>query len=154
MKKIAAALIVALTVVGISSAQTAAPAQPQAQTQQTVTVSGKLELIDGFIGVKAGGTTYYTRGLERLVGFVKDLQEGAQVKLEGYAYPLGTPSGYSVLIVTKVTFGGKDYELPKGMMGGRFGRAGGFGQGGMMGPDGRGGMMGPNSRGGMPRRGR
>jgi hypothetical protein len=135
MKKIVAALIVVLAVAGVSSAQTAAPSQ--AQAQQTVTVSGKLELIDGFISVKSGGTTYYTRGLERVVGFIKDLQEGAQVKLEGYAYPLGLPSGYSTLVVTKVTIGGKDYELPKGGMMGRLGRAGAAGKG-MMGMNGRG----------------
>jgi hypothetical protein len=126
MKKIFAALILVLAVAGISSAQAATTTQ--AQAQQIVTISGKLELVDGFISVKSGGTTYYTRGLERIVGFVKDLQEGAQVKLEGYAHPLGLPSGYSVLMVTKVTVGGKDYELPRNGGLGRFGMAGAPGQ--------------------------
>jgi len=141
MKRIIVTLAAALALAGAASAQVAATAP--AQAPQTVTVSGKLELIDGFIGLKSGGTTYYTRGLDRLVGFVKDLQEGAQVKLEGYAVPLGTPSGYSYLIVTKVTVGGKDYELPQTGAHGRFGMAGAgtVGPGDMMGMNGRRGSM-------------
>jgi hypothetical protein len=130
MKKTVSALVLVLAAAAIAMAQ-AAPAAP-ATAQQTVTISGKLELIDGFISVKSGGTTYYTRGLDRIVGFVKDLQEGAQVKLEGYAYPVGLPSGYSMLMVTKVTVGGKDYELPRMGAFGRFGKAGANGQNGMM----------------------
>jgi hypothetical protein len=146
MKKTLSALILVLAVAGLAVAQ-AAPAA-SAPAQQTVTVSGKLELIDGFISVKSGGTTYYTRGLNRIVGFVKELQEGAQVKLEGYAYPLGLPSGYSMLMVTKVTVGGKDYELPRAGALGRFGKAGSMGQGGRMGmmDDRRGAMGGRGGR--------
>jgi hypothetical protein len=141
MKKTVSALVLILAAAGIAMAQ-AAPAAPTT-AQQTVTVSGKLELIDGFISVKSGGTTYYTRGLDRIVGFVKELQEGAQVKLEGYSYPLGLPSGYSMLMVTKVTVGGKDYELPRMGALGRFGNAGANGQNGMMGTmNGRRGAMG------------
>ena len=139
MKKIVAALIVAFALAAVSAAQSPAPAN--AQAQETVTVSGKLELIDGYIGLKSGGATYYVRGIERLVGFIKDLQEGAQVKLVGYAYPLGLPSGYSTLIVTKLTVGGKDYDLPKAGMMGRGGMRGNYGQG-MMDMKGRGGAMG------------
>lgn len=120
-KKIIAALIAACLIAGALTAQTAATVQ----TQQTVTVSGKLELIDGHIGLKSGGTTYYVQGLGRLVGFVKDLQEGSQVKIEGYAQPLGLPSGYAFLIATKLSFGGKDYDLS--MNGRGFNRAKSFG---------------------------
>jgi len=135
MKKIVATLFIALAMAAVAFAQI------PAQEQETVTVSGKLELIDGYIGLKSGGTTYYVRGLERLVGFIKDLQEGAQVKLVGYAYPLGLPSGYSMLVAAKVTVGGKDYDLPKAGIAGRRGMAGNYGQG-MMDMNGRGGAMG------------
>jgi hypothetical protein len=55
------------------------PAWPQ--QQQVATISGKLELIDGMIGLEAGGVSHYTPRLRQLVGFVRDLQEGATVTL-------------------------------------------------------------------------
>jgi hypothetical protein len=130
------AALAAVAIASSASAQAqAAPAQaqPQGQAQrQLVTISGKLELIDGMIGLKSGGTAYYTPRLRILVGFVKDLQEDATVNLTGYAYPLPNRAGYAVFFVTKVSFGGKDYDL--GQRGGPFGGRGwGEGRGGMMG---------------------
>jgi hypothetical protein len=139
MKRICLAALAALVIAGTASAQAQAapaPAQPpQAQTQVT-TISGKLELIDGVIGLKSGGTSYYVPRLRQLVGFVKDLQEGATVTLTGYAYPLPQRSGSAVFMVTKLSFNGKDYDLGQsvGPMGQGWMR--GAGRGGL-----RGGMM-------------
>jgi hypothetical protein len=142
MKKLIVVCIASLALAGVLAAQ-AAPAAPQATVQaaaQVVKLSGKLELIDGTIGLKADGVNYYIPSLSRLVGFVKDLQEGVSVKLEGYAYPVPSKSGYSMFHPTKLTIGTKDYDLGQadgyGPFGGKGMRGGMGGRGGMM--DGRG----------------
>jgi hypothetical protein len=110
MKRIIVVLIAALAFAGVAAAQSAPP--PPAPSQaQTVKVSGKLELIDGAIGFKAGGKTYFVPRLRELIGFVKDLQEGALVTVEGYERPFPHDSTVSLLMVTKLSFGGKDYDL-------------------------------------------
>jgi hypothetical protein len=136
MKRIIAVLIAALSFAGIASAQAApaAPAKPSAQAPaQTATITGKLELVNGVIALKADGTTYYLPRLEGLAGFIKELVEGATVKLEGYAYPLPNQAGFSVFMTTKLTIAGRDYDLSQGPMGGKgFGSRGpGMMRGGM-----------------------
>jgi hypothetical protein len=123
MKRLIVVCLAALGVAGFATAQAGTPA-PANSRAQTITVSGKLEFIDGTAGLKADGTTYYTPQLLRLSGFIKDLQEGATVKLEGYAYPIPSKQGYSMLMVTTLTINGRDYDLkqdrpfgPRGMMG-------------------------------------
>jgi hypothetical protein len=147
MKRSLIALLAALALAGSASAQSAAaPAAPAvaAAQAQLSTISGKLELINGMIGLKSGGVSYYLPRLRQLVGFVKDLQEGATVKLEGYAYPLPNQAGYSIFEATKLTISGRDYDL------GQPGAQGPFGGKGMRGGMGaRGGMRG-GMGGGMP----
>lgn len=116
----------------------------QTQNLETSKVEGRLALINGMVGVQSGGKTYYVGGLNRLIGFVDGLKEGASVKLEGYAFQMPAAPEYFHLRVTKLSFAGKDYDLTNtaghSAMGGLMGC-----QGGMM--DGRG-MGGRSSRGG------
>jgi hypothetical protein len=129
MKKFLLASLAALALAGSAMAQ---PAQAAGQNPPvTITISGNLELIQGVIGLKANGTSYYVPRLWRLVGFVKEVQEGAAVKLEGYAYPIPSQPGYAFFAVTKLSIAGKDYDLGQvGPFGGKFGRGM---RGGMMG---------------------
>ena len=82
-------------------AQTAAP--------ETVSVSGKLALANGRIALQSGENLYYVAGIRRLIGFIDGLKEGAQVSLEGYAR--NEPGNVWVLWATKLTLGGKSYDL-------------------------------------------
>lgn len=153
MKRILFGCIAALALAGAASAQTTATppgTQPKNQPAQTITVSGKLEVVNGFIGMKADGVSYILPRLRMLVGFVPAIQEGAAVKVEGYAYPIpardaprdaprdaqkdAPQSGYAILAITKLSIGGKDYDFTP------FEGRGPFG--------GRGGMMGRGMRGG------
>ena len=134
MKKLPIVLAIALIATGIAFAQTAAPFSPPGFSQTTaqiIKVDGKLALINGVIGLKSGSKTYYLPMLGRLAGFVEGIKEGASVKAEGYEYPLAGAPEYSTVMVTKLTVGGKDYDLSQfagygmghgyrgGMMGGR-----------------------------------
>ena len=76
-----------------------------------VTVSGNLAVIDARIGLKSGDNTYYVMGIDRLIGFVDGLKEGAPVTLEGYEFPLPAAPEYRYLRVLKLSFNGKDYEV-------------------------------------------
>jgi hypothetical protein len=77
---------------------------------ETVTVNGKLQLVNGQIAVVQNSKTYYTMGLNRLVGFIEGLKEGADVTLEGYARSQPYNSGSFVLMVTKLSLNGKEYS--------------------------------------------
>jgi len=79
--------------------------------RETVTVSGALGVARGMIALTSGGKVFYLAGLGRLVGFVDGLKEGAQVTAEGYALPLPGDGGGAVLRLTKLTLGGREYDL-------------------------------------------
>ncbi|MGA2547386.1 MAG: hypothetical protein ABSF43_12605 [Rectinemataceae bacterium] len=112
MKKLFVALIAAIALAGVAAAQSESPS-PAHTRPQSVTVTGKLELINGEIGLMADGVTYYVPRLRGVVGFIKDLQEGATVTLEGYAHPIRSEAGFSMLMVKKLSIGGRDYDLGK-----------------------------------------
>jgi len=129
MKRTLMATLVALAIAGAASAQNANPPAKgpdgQQQPQQT-TISGKLEWLDGMIGLKSGENVYYAPQVKELVGFVKDLQEGATVSLTGFARKIPY-SQNSFFRATKLSFNGKDYEFGQDF--GPAGREPGMGMG-------------------------
>ncbi|MDR2783439.1 MAG: hypothetical protein LBB48_06310 [Treponema sp.] len=87
-------------------------------------VSGSLAFVKQRIAIQNGDATYYLRGVDRLIGFVDGLKEGAEAMLEGYAFVIpqkdqNTAVEY-VFHVVKLTFDGKEYDLNDGA---RFSRA-------------------------------
>ena len=138
MKKIGMFVALALAASSVAVFAQTAPAPvpygPQAFAPvqaQSVKVEGKLALINGIIGIKSGTKTYYLRNVGRLAGFVDWGKEWSSVKVEGYEYPLPAAPDYSVVQATKLTVGGKDYDLGQyGGFGGAWGHRGGM-RGGM-----------------------
>ncbi len=88
------------------------PAPTAAQAEAVTQASGNLAYVNGWIALQSGDKTYYLAGIQRLIGFVDGLKEGAQVKVEGYARAMPMAPEYSFLRVTKVTVGGKSYDIP------------------------------------------
>jgi hypothetical protein len=80
---------------------------------ENVTVNGNLTIAQGMIAVVSGDTTWLVRGLDRYVGFIDGLKEGAQVTLEGYAMPSPRNDKFKLLQAQKMTLNGKDYELAR-----------------------------------------
>jgi len=78
---------------------------------ESVSVSGNLTLAQGMIAVVSGDTTWLVRGLNRYVGFIDGLKEGATVTLEGYAMSSPRNDKTKLLQAQKMTLNGKDYEL-------------------------------------------
>jgi hypothetical protein len=103
MKKIVLLAFWAMVASGIIFAQTV-PA--------STTINGTIGLNAGKIAVKSGTTTYYTRGLERFIGFIDGLKDGAQVTLEGYVSAPSIESETERLFFpVKLTIDGKSYEV-------------------------------------------
>jgi hypothetical protein len=88
-----------------------APQFPQAPAAEQAKVSGNLSIVHGRVAVLSGDTTYYAGGLDRFIGFIEGLKEGAQVSLEGAAYQLPGDTKAKILRVDKLTLNGKDYDL-------------------------------------------
>jgi hypothetical protein len=103
MKKIVLVCLFTAIIGGGIFAQSNAP---------TTTIQGTLGLRNGRISVVNGNITYYVRGLERFVGFIDGLKEGAQVSLDGYA-SVPTVEGQKdrLFYPVTLTLNGKTYEV-------------------------------------------
>ena len=79
---------------------------------QITTIKGTLKISGNRFSVVIGNTTYSVRGLERLVGVVDGLKDGAQVSLEGYAIAQATEGQRErVFNPVRLTINGKTYEV-------------------------------------------
>jgi len=84
----------------------------------TTTINGTLGLSAGRIAVVSGNITYYVRGLERFVGFIDGLKEGAQVSIDGYATaPTIEGQKDRLFRAVKLTLNGKTYEVGSPIVG-------------------------------------
>jgi len=78
----------------------------------TTTIKGTLGLSKGRVSVVSGNITYYVRGLERHVGFIEGLKEGAQVSIDGYAAaPTIEGQKDRLFRAVNLTLNGKTYEV-------------------------------------------
>jgi len=103
MKKIVLLCLFAAIIGGSVFAQSNTP---------TSTIKGTLGLSNGRVSVVSGNITYYVRGLERHVGFIDGLKEGAQVSIDGYAAaPTIEGQNYRLFRAVKLTLNGKIYEV-------------------------------------------
>jgi len=75
------------------------------QRSDPVTVEGTLKLERGFVAIESGETVYLVPMLNRYIGFINDLKEGARVSVEGREFR-------NTILPTKVTIGGKSYDFP------------------------------------------
>ncbi|MDR1858918.1 MAG: hypothetical protein LBQ69_05560 [Treponema sp.] len=83
---------------------------------ETASVSGNLTIARGMIAVNSSDVTYIARGLQRFVGFIDGLKEGAAVTLEGNVFPVPRNETVKFLQVQKMTLNGKDYDLARPQM--------------------------------------
>lgn len=85
------------------------------ESAESITVEGKLALVNGMIAIESGDTTYYVGGLNRLIGFVDGLEEGSRVKVEGYAFELPAAPEYVQLRAESLEFNGRSFDLSAAM---------------------------------------
>ena len=80
---------------------------------EITSVSGNLTIAQGMIAVNSDGVTYVAAGLNRFVGFIDGLREGAAVTLEGNAFAVPNDDSKRLLHVQKMTLDGRDYDLAR-----------------------------------------
>jgi hypothetical protein len=112
MKRIWLCAVLAASMAALAFAQ-GENRQGQKAAPEKIVINGALGIAKGSIALKSGNDTYYVMGLNRFVGFIDGLKEGAQVSLEGYAFPLPNNEGKGFK-VAKLTLNGKDYDLGSG----------------------------------------
>jgi len=86
---------------------------------EKVTVSGSLAVAHGMPALKSGDVTYLLGGINRFIGFIDGLKEGAQVTIEGSALTSPKNNNLKILRLSKLTLNGKSYDmaLPEGGLG-------------------------------------
>jgi hypothetical protein len=82
------------------------PQRPLPQRElTTVSVTGTLQLQNGYIALVSGDTAYFVPMLMNLAGFIEGLKEGREVSVEGFEYR-------NFIHLTKLTVDGKSYDCP------------------------------------------
>jgi len=119
MKRLVVFLIIAVLITGMVSAQAiqdqrkptpqekqSVPAPRGTRTREVnpVTVEGVLKLEKGSVAVENADKVYVVPILNRYIGFINGLREGAKVSVEGYEFR-------NVIRPTKVTIEGKSYDF-------------------------------------------
>ena len=90
MKKSIFFILLAVAVGGLLAAQNRNPwgwpdPRWQAAPLETLTVTGQLGILEGRIALQDKDIRYYVLGIERFIGFIEGLKEGATVTIEGYS---------------------------------------------------------------------
>ncbi|MDR0495863.1 MAG: hypothetical protein LBG95_09595 [Treponema sp.] len=78
---------------------------------EEMSISGNFTIARGMIAVVDKGTTYLVMGLNRYVGFIDGLKEGAGVTLEGYARPDPRDKSVKFMRIQKMSLNGKEYDF-------------------------------------------
>ena len=84
--------------------------EPRFETE-ALSITGRLIVANGFPAIKNGDITYIVKGINRLTGFVDGLKEGAQVTIEGSSIKTKRDDNISVIIPSKLTLNGKEYDM-------------------------------------------
>jgi len=79
-------------------------AREQKRENNSVTVEGTLKLEKGFVAVENADNVYVVPMLNRYIGFINGLREGAKVSVEGYEFK-------NMIRPIKVTIEGKSYDF-------------------------------------------
>ena len=109
VKRLAVFLFVFVLLAGTAFAQNREnrPDRNDRKSEVTkVTVDGVLKLEKGIVSVASGDSVYYVPVLNRYIGFIDGLKEGAKVSVEGSRFK-------DFIRPVKVTISGKSYDFPE-----------------------------------------
>jgi len=77
------------------------------RTNETVTINGTLKLEKGLVAVESGDTVLVVPLLNRYIGFINGLREGANVSIVGYRFR-------NSIMPTKITINDRTYDFAVG----------------------------------------
>jgi len=111
MKKVFIMLLIGVLITGSVFAQRTERrsaqergARQNRQSENNITVEGTIKLSNGFVAVESGDNVYIVPMLNRFIGFIYELKEGAAVKIEGTSFR-------NMISPVKVTIAGKSYDF-------------------------------------------
>ena len=108
MKKIVFFMMIAIFIAGTVFAQDRVnPRENNRQRENSVSVEGNLKLEKGFVALESGDSVYLIPLLNRYIGFINGLKEGARVSVEGNTFR-------NVIMPKKVVIDNKTYEFLAG----------------------------------------
>jgi hypothetical protein len=107
MKKIISIMVIAIFIAGTIYAQERANPRDRQRADNSVSVEGNLKLEKGFVAVESGDSVYLIPLLNRYIGFINGLREGARVSVEGNTFR-------NVIMPRKVVIDNKTYEFLAG----------------------------------------
>ena len=115
MKRIVFFLILVFGLATLASAQQSGPGRNQRTLPpaEAVTASGNLIVAHGMPAIRSGNTTYLVFGINRLIGFVEGLREGAFVTVEGRALASRNDNDLKFLMPSTLNLGGRNYEITR-----------------------------------------
>ena len=117
MKRMTLFVLLGFSIVALASAQRKDhrgwdfPPGVPAVPVETLSVTGNLTIAQGMLAVKNNDVTYLVAGLNRFIGFIDGLKDGAQVTLEGSAATSPLDAKTKFLRMSKLTINGKDYDM-------------------------------------------
>ena len=103
MKKVISIMVIAILVAGTICAQDKVNPRENRQ-RETVSIEGTLKLENGLVAVQSGDTVYRVPLLNRYIGFINGLKEGAKVSVEGNSFR-------NVIMPKKVVIDDKTYDF-------------------------------------------
>jgi hypothetical protein len=110
MKRLVVFMFIVSLIAGAVSAQAIKeqsnppPRNSRVREDNSVTVEGVLKLEKGFVAVENADKVYVVPMLNRYIGFINGLREGAKVSVEGYEFR-------NMIRPVKVTIEGKSYDF-------------------------------------------
>jgi hypothetical protein len=107
MKKIISIMVIAILIAGTVFAQERANPRDRQRVDNSVSVEGNLKLEKGFVALESGDSVYLIPLLNRYIGFINGLREGARVSVEGNTFR-------NVIMPRKVVIDNKTYEFLAG----------------------------------------
>ncbi|MHB9293535.1 hypothetical protein Holit_02661 [Hollandina sp. SP2] len=113
MKRSLVFILLTVAAGGLLSAQNRNPwggPDPRSAPLETLKITGKLGIIQGMIALQDKDISYFVLGIDRFIGFIDGLKEGATVTIEGYSR--ASPNGeFPFLRATQLTINNKAYDL-------------------------------------------
>ena len=109
-------LVFGLTAAAFAQGRDRGGNHPRLPAAEPVSLTGTLVVSRGMPALQSDDVTYLLGGINRLVGFVDGLKEGAQITIEGNAMTSPRDDKLKIVRPSKMTLNGKSYDLalPRG----------------------------------------
>ena len=104
-------IVLVIGIAAMASAQGWGGEREGGPPSEAVTVTGTMTLANGIPAIKSGDVIYIFPGLNRIVGYMQGLQEGASVTIDGTAISNPNNTNQKFVRASKLTVNGNTHDL-------------------------------------------